>query len=540
MVSSGRRATICILLFLSTTISARSQTAVDKSTTSTISGKVIVGGKGVSGVVVGLVLVEGRSRRFPTRFRATSDEDGNYRITNVKPGTYEVTPSATAYVASDTVKSLIVGKNETIDNIDVTLLRGGVITGKVTDADGNPVIEEWVYLTATVPRQRPVYARSIRTDDRGVYRAFGVPAGSYKVSVGRDEQSFTTISSKAGHQRTYHPSAVDAAEATAIEVSEGSEATNVDITLGRPVRRYSAHGRIIDADTSKPMPGLRVAATVFFQNGSAGATAAESNKNGEFHIENLAPGKYAIHVETAPDSEWQSEPVRFEVIDQDVDGLVIKSSLGGSVWGVVVAEGTNDPRVRESLTRGRIIAYIENEGLGRTKSSGNIQPDGSFRINGLSAGRLLFQLQTPDQFRIVRLERDGIPYTRGVELKDREQVTGLRVVVTQANGAIRGVIKKPEGLVLPADTRFLVGVRRTEDGMPGSYGSPVEADARGQFVIEGLTPGTYEIGVGIIFNLPVNQRPRIPRTTETVVVTNGSVAEVTITLQMPKSAPGGP
>lgn len=542
MVSSGRHAIVSLLLLLSTVVTAQSQSAVDKSATSTISGKVIVGGKGVSGVVVGLLHAANRSRKFPTRFRAATNEEGNYRITNVQPGTYEVVASAPAYVATDGIKTLIVGKNEVIENIDVTLMRGGVITGKVTDADGYPVIEEWVYLSTASSGQRFSYSRSIRTDDRGIYRAFGIPAGSYKVAVGKDEHNFGAISSKAGRQRTYHPSAVDSAEATAIEVSEGSEATNVDITLARPASRYSVRGRIIDAETSKPIPSLRVGVQVFFHNGSSSSSAAEANKDGEFHIEGLAPGKYAVYVETPDDSGWYAEPVRFEVTDQDVDGLLLKTSIGASVSGVVVLEGTDDPKVRANLARGRILGQVVvSEYIGRSVPSASIQPNGSFHITGLPAGRIMFHPRTPDELRVIRLERDGIPYPRGIEIKEREQVTGLRVVVSHANGSIRGVIKLPEGLALPADTRMIVGVRRTEDGgSPGSYNSPVEVDARGQFLVKDLIPGTYEVGVGIIFNLPPAQRPRVPRTTQTVVVTNGAVAEVTITLQMPKPAPSGP
>ena len=52
MVFSGRQTIFCILLLLSPLVSARSQSAVDKAAASTISGKVTVGGKGLSGVVV--------------------------------------------------------------------------------------------------------------------------------------------------------------------------------------------------------------------------------------------------------------------------------------------------------------------------------------------------------------------------------------------------------------------------------------------------------------------------------------------------------
>ena len=418
---------------------------------------------------MGLVISDQyRSTFRPTRFRSTTDQDGNYRIKNVPPGTYDVIVASPAYVATEGRKSLIVGKNETVENIDITLELGGVITGKVTDAEGRPVIEETVYVSAATAAQRLGYGRNVRTDDRGIYRAYGVPAGRYNVSAGRDANSSLASRRPEGQQRTYHPSTVDPAAATVIDVSEGSEATNVDITFGGPARTYSARGRIIDSDTAQPMPNTRVGVQMFWQHGtSAMSNVAESTKDGEFKLDNLAPGKYGVYSEPPADSDWHSEAVQFEVTDRDVEGLLIKISRGASVSGVVIMEGTDDPKVRASLVGGRIVAQIGDGYLGRSDPSATINPNGSFRMTGLAAGRLMFHLQTREPLRLIRLERDGIVYPRGVEIKEREQVTGLRVVVGHANGAIRGVIRLPTGLELPATARLRVGIRRTEDLMPG-------------------------------------------------------------------------
>jgi hypothetical protein len=544
VVFSSCQTILCVLLLLSPVVSGRSQSAVDKTTTSTISGKVTVGGKGQSGVVVGLVVSElNRPNIRPTRFRSTTDEIGNYRITNVPPGTYDVIAASPAFVPTEGRKSLLVGKNETVENIDITLERGGVITGKVTDADGSPVIEEMVYLTAATTA-RPVYIRNIRTDDRGVYRAYGIPPGSYKVSAGRDARSsLGSRRSDGEHQRTYHPSAVDPAAATVIDVSDGSEATNVDITFGRQSPTYSARGRIIDNDTAQALPNAQVGVKMFLQNGSSSSSSvAESTKDGEFKVENLVPGKYEVYAQPSADSDWHSKGVQIEVIDRDIEGLLITTSRGASVSGVVVLEGTDDLKMRAKLLTSRLLVQIVDGYLGRPSPFANINQDGSFRISGLPAGRLMLHLQSREQtrepFRLIRLERDGIPYPRGVEITEREQVTGLRVVVVQANGAIRGVIRVPTGLALPAAARLRVIFRRTED--PGSYVAPVEADARGHFRAEGLIPGTYEIAVIVSIDTPSAQRPRIPPTRQTVVVTSGAAADVTITLEMPKPAISGP
>jgi protocatechuate 3,4-dioxygenase beta subunit len=529
MVSSCRQTILCILLLLSLAISARSQSTVDKAVTSTISGKVTVGGKGLSGVVVGLAISnQTRSNFRPTRFRSTTDEEGNYRIIKVPPGTYEVIVASPTYVPTEGRKSLIISKNETLENIDITLASGGAITGKVTDADGNPVIEETVYVSAVTTGYRLPYFRNIRTDDRGIYRAYGIPAGRYNVSAGKN-----SARPSGGRQRTYHPSTVDPDAAFIIDVSEGSEATNVDITLAGPARTYSARGRIIDIDTAQPVPNTRVGVQTFRQNYiSANVNGVESTKEGEFRVENLLPGKYGVYSVPPADSDWHSEAVEFEVTDRDVEGLLIKTSKGASVSGVVILEGTDDPKVRASLLAGRIIARIADGYVGRSAPSANINPNGSFRINGLAAGRLTLHLETRERLSVIRLERNGMPQQGGVEIKEREQVTGLRVVVGKANGAIRGVVIRPAGFELPATARILLVVRKTGQ----DTGLPVGLDARGHFHIENLIPGTYDIRVMTVHG-PPSQSPLLPTVRQTVEVTNGAETAVTITLQLPKPRP---
>lgn len=535
MVSSAARQTVvCIFLLLIPVVSVRSQGVVDKASNSTISGKVTVGGKGLQGIVVALAISDQyRSNFRPTRFRSITDVDGNYRITNVPPGSYDVIAASPTYVPTEGRKSLIVNKNETVENIDITLERGGVITGKVTDADGRPVIEERVYISAKKMTRPLPYFRNVLTDDRGIYRAYGVPAGSYTVSAGRAATS-SAGRGEGGHQRTFHPSAIDPAAATVINVSEGTEAANVDITLGGPARTYTARGRIVDSETSQPMPNTRVGLQVFLQNGmSASGNMAESTKTGEFKLENLAPGKYGVYSEPPADSDWHSEAVQFEVTDGDVEGLVIKTSRGATVSGVVVLEGTDDAKVRANLLASQIVGEIVDAYLGRSHPSSAINPNGSFRFTGLAAGRLIPHLQPREPIRVIRLERDGVIYPRGVEIKEREQITGLRVVVGYANASIRGTIKLPTGLELPARPRLRVFVRRTDEQVPNSYIAPVEADTRGNFRFDNLIPGTYDIVVNVLISATPAQPQRIPPARQTVVVTNGAVADVTITLQMP-------
>jgi len=544
MVSSARQAIACVLLISSAASYVRSQTAAEKLPTAGISGKVTVTGKGVPGIGVSLALVESYSS-YPTRHRSVTDEDGNYRFTNVAPGMYTVIIKAPAFAPANELRpqqSILVNKGETIDNVDFPLVRGGVITGKVTDVDGHPLIEENIYLIpAGTQDRRVVYGEvgSTRTDDRGIYRIFGLRPGSYMVAAGQSEGGFGSWQ-RAAYKRTFHPDAAEASEARVIELKEGGEAANVDITVGRALSRYSARGRIVDGETGRPMANISYGVHMFINqhSGSSTVTGAVSNSEGEFKLNSLAPGKYGVFVEPPADSEWHADIVQFEVIDQDVTGLTIRTSRGASVSGVIVLEGTNDTALYANLSKGRIYAQARNQSTARSSSpSGRINPDGSFRINGLQGGNFMFGVSGGERFKIVRLERAGVVYPQGIEIKESDQITGLRIAVNYANGSLRGIIRLENGT--PVEGRLNVTLTSVGENdierLLGSANSSPQVDARGQFFVEGLLPGTYVVTASYISDVPGGWH----HTKQQIVVTNGVVTDVTLTID-PNAPPSRP
>ena len=543
MVSSARQAIACILLIFSAFVYVRSQSAAEK-VTSTITGKVTVKGKGVPGIGVSLTLREASSAST-TRHKAVTDDQGNYRIPNVPPGTYTVAVGAPAFPSAGDVnnqKTVIVTRNETIEDVNFALLRGGVITGRVTDSEGHPLIEEDVSVFAANTQDRYAYSGFARaqTDDRGVYRIFGLRPGRYTVSAGQDS-NLSSVRGRAGYQRTFHPDATEAGNATVIELDEGEEVTNVDITVGRAVVRYSASGRIIDGETGRPVADVPYGVQMFINPNSSSSmtTGAVSNSQGEFKLPNLVPGKYAVFFETPPNSEWRADALRFEVTDEDVTGLTAKTSRGASASGVVVLEGTNDKTVYAKLLKSRLFASIMSErDFGGTSPQATINPDGSFRVGGLRPGTLLFGFVHQNPLRVVRIERDGIVYSRGVEIKEAEQVTGLKVIVSEANGIVRGVVKLEKGAPVE-NGHFIISLRRLGENEGGPFFSSdqsPEIDARGQFVAEGLLPGTYEVTAAYAPDMKTPWR----RTKQQVVVSNGTVTNVTLTIDPEASVPPVP
>src|SRR5688572_2947517 len=100
MASSTRQAIACILLIFAIVIVARSQSGPEKRSGATFSGKVTIKGKGAPGIAVGLIRMEELSQQ-PTHHRALTDDQGNYKITNVGPGKYQLTVVASGFITAD-------------------------------------------------------------------------------------------------------------------------------------------------------------------------------------------------------------------------------------------------------------------------------------------------------------------------------------------------------------------------------------------------------------------------------------------------------
>jgi len=546
MVSSARQAVTCFLLIFFSALHAQSQTTLPaKTSTASISGKVTIKGKAAAGIVVGVRLIQSSSYQL-SRNKAVTDDQGNYKIINIPPGHYEVVAVAPVYISEGEgrAKRILINKDETVENVNIALVRGGVITGRVTDSEGRPVIEEEVSLQPGEMNISYYFMQmSARTDDRGVYRIYGLPPGKYRVSAGLREL-LSGGRPKGLYKMTYHPAVTDINQASIIEVTEGSEATNIDITLGRALGTYSVQGRIVDGKTGQPLPNVRYGLKYFLgeYGGGSMSTGAVSNSEGEFRFDNLSPGKYAVFFEPPQESDWRADSVRFEVIDQDITALIVKTSTGASVSGVVVLEGTEDKAAYANLRRLYLFVGAHEDNLsGGDSQASQIQPDGSFRVHALKGGLLRFSISSEGRFQIVRVERDGVVHPKGMRIKDGEQVSGVRVILNYGSGTVRGVFKL-EGGTLPPHAVMHVSLRRLaedQDSLAPSASSQV--DARGQFFMEGLIPGTYEMTAAVYVIAPGGPVPRGPfrSTKQQVVVTDGGVTNVTITVNL-ESTPDRP
>ncbi|HEV7395351.1 MAG TPA: carboxypeptidase-like regulatory domain-containing protein [Pyrinomonadaceae bacterium] len=510
---------------------------------SSVTGKVTMKGKGISGLTVALRVSDFSVLSLDTSYVGVTDDEGVFRINEVTPGTYQLMSLAPAFVSVGEAargKTLVIGEGETVEGADLTLVRGGVITGKVTDADGHPVIEQRVNLLPadrpTDPRIRtPALANAI-TDDRGIYRMYGLAAGRYKVSVGQSLSSFMmNYSGRPIYKETFYPDTTDQAKATIVEVTEGTESSNVDIAAGRASQTFTITGRVINGENSEPVGGVRFGLRVM-TNGQPNVvmnTSAVSDTRGQFRAENLTPGKYALFIMPQLNNPASGDPVTFEIIDQDLNDLVVKTSKGASIGGIIVLENSEDKTAYSNLLKLRLQGYVQSaDQIGNMGQSTPINGDGSFILTGLQPGSVSFSFGSFSDprllrnFHLKRTERDGVIQPRGVEVKNGDQITGIRLVVAYGTSTLRGTVTTVNGTV-PSGAR--ISLRLTMSGEVNSSFRPPEIDSRGHFVLEGLPAGQYEL-TAFVF-LP-GSRAEAPRTTRQVSISEGMITDVQLTIDL--------
>ena len=379
-----------------------------------IAGRVTVHGKGLPGVIVSL-RAGGPQAQGQTP-QATTDADGKYRITDVPLGSYVVMPVAPAYTVPGATRmtvptdEVVITNNDTIEDIDFELVRGGVVTGKVSDTDGRPIIDQPIALQNVDQNQQrggfgpsPVAMGTFRTDDRGVYRIYGIPPDIRNLDRRATRFSaFATVNGQQAYKQTFHPDTGDQSQATTFEVAEGAEVSNIDITVGRTIDEYSASGVVVDSSTNAPVPNVGFSLGVIAGGGNRQramglmALPIVSDSSGQFRIDNLPAGRYQVSVAPQSGAGLFGQSAPFDVINQDVTGIQISAVQGASLSGVVGLDTNQqqDPLLLGELMQFQVQVFVQANGgrgfggaeMGASAQNMPINPDGSFQVNGLPAG----------------------------------------------------------------------------------------------------------------------------------------------------------
>ena len=318
----------------------------EEEPTGFITGRVVgEGGEPLPGVVVFAVprssFVLASSRRV-----APTEEDGSFRVTGLNPGLYSFSVTAPGYVGeNDPQTGRPPGPFKPGDTAVIRAVKGGVITGKVTDQRGEPLVG----IAVRAFRVRDFEGRSNlanfatedRTDDRGVYRIYGLHPGFYTVMAGGSRQfggPFPNVFDR--DVPTFYPSGTrdTAAEIT---VRSGQETAGIDIRH-REEQGHRVTGTVEVPATIQASEGS-VSVSLSYPAGGppAGMTFMSLNSESRaFSIEGVADGEYEVHATVGARAGMlgASQPQRVAVRGADLTGVKISLTPLGAISGKLVFE----------------------------------------------------------------------------------------------------------------------------------------------------------------------------------------------------------
>ena len=126
-------------------------------------------------------------------------------------------------------------------------------------------------------------------------------------------------------------------------------------------------------------------------------------------------------------------------------------------------------------------------------NAGGVAADGSFRIGGLKPGKARIDANSfgAQRLSVLRIERNGVEQHDGLLVQPNEQITGVRVIVIEATCVIRGHVIFQGGSPPPGSMTAAVAMAMSGTRSPGQ--SAGQVDSKGDFVIENLAPGSYEV-----------------------------------------------
>jgi protocatechuate 3,4-dioxygenase beta subunit len=383
--------------------------------------------------------------------KAFQSADGTFELTDVPAGKWKVVVSAPGFRPAD-VAGIELGEGETKEGIVLELRKGASVSGRVLDPRRGTGVPNASVSWSEGPgvSQFPPAAAiarftgdgtAVSTDADGRYRFDGLRPGKVTLSA-------------------EHPDYLDVSRQVEVEDEE-----TVDLTLALG---GSIAGSVVGKDGRSTVPGAQV--TLADPGGSfdMGNDTSRSDATGNFLFEHLKPGRYRVSAKSNAGGTAWKDVVLAE--SQRLDGVLLATETGALVRGTV--SGLPSGRL------GGVRIFASGKDYEDNAITGD---DGRFTLNDVPAG-------------VVRLyAMTSFPSSR---------TTSKNVEVPESAEEV------PVDIVFEGSSRLAGRVTRGERPVSGVVVSAVsdtptaevtrasaQADDNGQYAIEGLADGNYQVQV---------------------------------------------
>jgi hypothetical protein len=481
-------------------------------------------GRPVAGVEIELTALRNANAGNPDQ-TTYSQPDGSFRFNNVSPDAYRVVLPFQELMRrtwDETPRRSAIYRPGAF--VTFTQLRGSVVSGRVTDAAGMPQVAVPVSAIRVRDSQgrklpAPGAGGSARTDDRGIYRIYGLRAGAYVVAAGPTVAHFgnyTGASDLSLGTPTYFPAA-SADTASEVNVGLVPEVTGIEIKM-RPEAGHTISGMVTSAIL--PGPDEKPRDTLLLRRAADAMYIGETRRtfaNGEFSLSGVPDGDYLLRASRDTSkgsafSHWQ----RVRVAGANVSGLRLSLVAPASIAGRVQVElnpttrgvstcsaGSDLPPAYEFAVTVRRIANTDLDEFGGRPSATSVLPDkqGNFEVKGLEPGMYRLEFNYPDDRlyarAIIRSDPTGKPVevgSAGIILAPGEDLGSLTATIIDGAATMTGklVPRRKEARLAAQSLVHLVPAEPDAADDVLRY-REAEVGRDGVFTVANLAPGKYWI-----------------------------------------------
>jgi carboxypeptidase family protein len=471
------------------------------------------------------------------RFSCARLPAGRYSVSVTREGWVPVAYGARRPLRAGTPIALAAGQRA---GIVIRMMRGAVITGTLLDETGQPAVNTGVAaMRSTLQNgERRLIALGVPglTDDRGVYRIYGLPPGDYFVGAaphsraGSELQATTDLdvhharSARAGtptppdrgvaFASTYFPGTPLLVQASAVTIGAGEERSGVDFAL-QLVATARVEG-IVSTPDGGVMPSdaqltlLSSGQTPFPGVAFDGLRTARVTSDGTFSFAGIAPGVYTLlaratrppatpgeggSAEGPPQVLWASRDIAVD--GERVSGVSLTLQPGLTFSGQVRFESATQKPLPDMRSIRAILQPVQTPQATIAPAPVTLDAGGRFRFSGVTPGRYRLTASFPGSGRpggwllksAIAGGQDSLdaPFT----VQPNQQLVDAAITFTDRLAQISGTLTDASGAAAPDYTAVLLPVDRSLWFPQSRRLQGVRPSADGAFAFHNLPAGDY-------------------------------------------------